>query len=796
MGGEKLFHYKKLIVLSFLLVVSSSVVEARLDKKLTEHCRYYDVDCSVNDKIIYITDEDGRRDIWSMNMDGSNKAKLTDDNDIEEAIQFSSDGTKIFYQKLSSNKDSLWVMNTDGSNVKEIYTTDEFTIMKFAVSPDQQKIAFTVYGGNLCTINTDGTNFQELNIGVKPYLGRDSIAWSPDSSRIVFVNQEQYYICVVGADGTGLVNLISGWSPDWSISDKIIYTHPDYHVFVMNPDGTGNIQLASGHRSSQPRWTRDGSKVIFSSSTIDGIYVYVMNADGSNKKNLGVKLVGYRWNWNYVSSSNSDKVLLCTPENIYKISIDTLEVENLTDNYLPWLCGVNVRTTMYSGNTYVANDSIIYSVFHGNTEELWIMDTEGEQKRKLVSISDGGCDQISLSPEGDRIAYVTYDKSGKRELWVMDTYGEGKKKIANADAYIWIYWSPQGDKIAYTRTYQELELVDYNGNNKAYLVSGPSDNADWVFWSPDGSRIGFTGSVGGAKGLFKINPDGTGLEKLIDLEETYYIGGIPSWSSRDKIAFFGTGVNEGLWSINSDGSGLTMLTSDKTDSIGGYPVWSPRGDRILYQNENGELCVMDEDGNNKNKISTSCLYKGFDWSPDSEEIAFFHQERPKDFGPLSLRVVRADGTDSIALTPYVQWLGGSGSAPKFTENGKKLVYSCLSDLWVTAFSPSSPDLERAKVYPNPFKPNDGNPETGTWEQGIFFDRLTAQATIKVYTITGELVATLEKTMGSGNDRYQGWKAINDKGDKVASGVYVYVITGTNSAGKEVKSKTGKLAIIK
>ncbi|MFH0773882.1 MAG: DUF5050 domain-containing protein [bacterium] len=83
------------------------------------------------------------------------------------------------------------------------------------------------------------------------------------------------------------------------------------------------------------------------------------------------------------------------------------------------------------------------------------------------------------------------------------------------------------------------------------------------------------------------------------------------------------------------------------------------------------------------------------------------------------------------------------------------------------------------VYPNPYKKGDAK-FGGDY---IWFKDVTSEATIKVYTIAGELVDEIKVTANP-----QGWK-ISDK--KIASGVYIYTVTG-GGGGKSV----GKIGIVK
>ena len=104
----------------------------------------------------------------------------------------------------------------------------------------------------------------------------------------------------------------------------------------------------------------------------------------------------------------------------------------------------------------------------------------------------------------------------------------------------------------------------------------------------------------------------------------------------------------------------------------------------------------------------------------------------------------------------------------------------------TIASPPAANLSDAYVYPNPFKPN----SPGRFKAAkLTFKNLPAEATIRIFTITGKQVAELRKTESTG-DNYE-WNATNDYGQKLASGVYIFFITSPGGG----KAK-GKFAIIR
>ncbi len=93
------------------------------------------------------------------------------------------------------------------------------------------------------------------------------------------------------------------------------------------------------------------------------------------------------------------------------------------------------------------------------------------------------------------------------------------------------------------------------------------------------------------------------------------------------------------------------------------------------------------------------------------------------------------------------------------------------------------NLEEVKVYPNPYKPNSGLGHTR-----ITFTNIMNESTVKIYTLTGELVRTLHDDLALGE---VSWDAANEDGQKAASGLYIFLVESNDS-----KHKTGKLAIIK
>jgi hypothetical protein len=123
-------------------------------------------------------------------------------------------------------------------------------------------------------------------------------------------------------------------------------------------------------------------------------------------------------------------------------------------------------------------------------------------------------------------------------------------------------------------------------------------------------------------------------------------------------------------------------------------------------------------------------------------------------------------------------------------NGNETCSSCPSDCGTCPAPPPGgsgttvSNLSAVQIYPNPWRA-----DKHAAHPTVTFANLPSGSTMKIFTASGHLVRTL-----GGQSLRLGtmtWDLTNDSGDKVASGIYLYLIT--DSQGDKVK---GKLAVIK
>ncbi|MCY7363651.1 MAG: T9SS type A sorting domain-containing protein, partial [Ignavibacteria bacterium] len=79
------------------------------------------------------------------------------------------------------------------------------------------------------------------------------------------------------------------------------------------------------------------------------------------------------------------------------------------------------------------------------------------------------------------------------------------------------------------------------------------------------------------------------------------------------------------------------------------------------------------------------------------------------------------------------------------------------------------------------------------QEYITFANVTKDATIEIYNLNGKILYTISETDGNGGVE---WNMIDNNGNKVNTGIYLYKASGKNSAGQEVEEQMGKFAIVR
>jgi Tol biopolymer transport system component len=213
-----------------------------------------------NGRIVYMSEESGNADIWSMRADGSDRKQLTSDPHWDTGPNVSPDGRYIVFMSNRTGTESIWRMGAEGENQKRL--TSRFIERGPAFSADSQWVYFVSWETG------KGTIWKILVEGGEPTQVIADLAGGPE----------------ISPDGTLLL---------YSRSGKILISPSAGGPPVRSFENRGGrYQWAPGGRAVTFLWQRDqvtnlwaqpldgGEPRQLTNFTIEGIRFYAWSRDG------------------------------------------------------------------------------------------------------------------------------------------------------------------------------------------------------------------------------------------------------------------------------------------------------------------------------------------------------------------------------------------------------------------------------------------------------------------------------------------------------------------------------------
>ena len=254
-------------------------------------------------------------------------------------------------------------------------------------------------------------------------------------------------------------------------------------------------------------------------------------------------------------------------------------------------------------------------------------------------------------------------------IHIMDPDGTNQLRLTGPSS---VYYdtnpklSPDGTKVVFVRGLRagspddwQIYVMNSDGTNVTQLTAGTNFNDFNPEWSPDGSKIVFRRSEwdlstgkGIVEGLYLMNSDGSGQVPLFTRagHSSAVFADEPAWSpDGSKIAFThdpdgADGIRAGVSTINSNGNNPIRLTPENIDCQS--PTWSPNNVKIAYVCQTGlsQIFLMNADGSSQRRLTNSSTHDNKPvWSPLGDRIAFGRQ-----FAGIVL--IRPDGSNEEQIT--------------------------------------------------------------------------------------------------------------------------------------------------
>lgn len=289
---------------------------------------------------------------------------------------FSADGKQIVFQSTRDNLgcDQIFTMNVDGSNVKMISNGEGRTTCSYFL-PNNKRIIYS-----------------------STHLGDKKCPPRPDFSR-------------------GYV---------WAV-------YPSFDIFSAKPDGSDIKQLTnSPGYDAETTITRDGKKLVFTSTRDGDLDIYTMDPDGKNVRRLTNEL-GYDGGpfWSYDGK-----------QIVYRAHHPKTDTEKA--DYTSLLKQNLIRPTVL---------------------EIFVMNADGSNKRQVTSNGKANFGPYFF-PDGKRIIFSSNidDARGRNfDLYMIKVDGSGLERITYNDTFDGFpMFSPDGKKLLFASNRNAAKTGDTN----------------------------------------------------------------------------------------------------------------------------------------------------------------------------------------------------------------------------------------------------------------------------------------------------------------------------------------------
>jgi Tol biopolymer transport system component len=314
------------------------------------------------------------------------------------------------------------------------------------------KIAFVTQDG-LYTVNPDGTGRTLLQ---GPAFGLSSARWSPDGSRIAFLD---------------------------------FHAVEDWRLMVMNSDGSNEhlVAAAASIALSRQPWSPDGSRIAWGPFPLSGGDVYTADAAGGDVRRLtfdGLTRSPPSW-----SPTGSTLVYSKRTPDLSEAPLFVIGRDGSGERRITPESGFDEDPTWSPNGEWIA--------FIG-VGGVALVRPDGSD---LHAVAFGGsgcrCYSPTWSPDGSTIAFGVIREIPRHEyradVYVVDASGSHLRRLNPSDRLAWTpVWSPDGDRILFRSI--GLMTMNADGTCQMNLASGGQNGPalDISSWQPipNGPPIG------------------------------------------------------------------------------------------------------------------------------------------------------------------------------------------------------------------------------------------------------------------------------------------------------------------
>ncbi|MCI0549325.1 MAG: hypothetical protein L0287_00060 [Anaerolineae bacterium] len=288
-----------------------------------------------------------------------------------------------------------------------------------------------------------------------------------------------------------------------------------------------------------------------------------------------------------------------------------------------------------------------------------------------------GCSQLATKitdpMNNSLIVFSAMDANNRFQIYSAKPDGSDKKQLTDQGNNVTPSWTPDDKQIIFASDRsgaREIYLMNGDGSGVSQIEISVVGNKLTPSMSHDLSQIAFAAEnpLIGHLEIWVVNADGTVPHQLTDTPKA---NAGPTWSlfprfslDDSKILYASTQSGSSqIWIMNADGSGKQQLTDgvapDAPDA--NAPNWSPDGKQIVfwagYETQYGEIWIMNADGANPRQLTDQPAPISSDnpaWSPDGSSIIF---DTNRSRGNVEIWIMDANGGNQRKL---IEGFGAGG----------------------------------------------------------------------------------------------------------------------------------------
>lgn len=268
-----------------------------------------------------------------------------------------------------------------------------------------------------------------------------------------------------------------------------------------------------------------------------------------------------------------------------------------------------------SGEGPAPTGLLAFYSFRDGDQEIYTMNVDGTNQ---VNLTNNEADDFEpdWSPDGQRLAFVSYRDGGSGHIFVMDRDGGNVQQLTSGSGgYLSPRWSPDGNLIAISRS-GTLMVMDADGSNIRTVLApqreevaepcrGPGFPGGW---SPDSKKLTYYSASATRQTGEICTIDVSSGDVDVVVKEPLALHAEPVWSADGGYLAYRSirGDNSDVYTIDLSSREEKRLTDPP--EVDAEPEWSMDGEWIAFVSyrefPNSDIYIMRKDGSDVRRLTT------------------------------------------------------------------------------------------------------------------------------------------------------------------------------------------------